>query len=142
MERWFAELTDKQIRRGSHRSTRALEDAIRLYLANHIADPKPFVWIKSADEIIDSIARFALRTSGTLDGCEAGHRLGRGLTADPAAIAAHHDVRAPARSVLHQCPLGSFPKRGLCPGMTEAVCVSIVIPLRRLSRRKTIWPPP
>jgi len=52
-------------RHGSHRSTRALEDAIRLYLANHNADPKPFVWIKSADEIIDSIARFALRTSGT-----------------------------------------------------------------------------
>jgi len=65
VERWFAELTEQQIRRGSHRSTRALEDAIRLYLANHNADPKPFVWIKSADEIIDSIARFALRTSGT-----------------------------------------------------------------------------
>jgi transposase len=65
VERWFAELTDKQIRRASHRSTRALEDAIRLYLANHNADPKPFIWVKSADEIIDSIARFALRTSGT-----------------------------------------------------------------------------
>jgi len=65
VERWFAQLTEKQIRRASHRSTRALEDAIRLYLANHNADPKPFVWVKSADEIIDSIARFALRTSGT-----------------------------------------------------------------------------
>jgi transposase len=65
VERWFATLTQKHIRRGSHRSTRALEDAIRLYLANHNADPKPFVWVKSADEIIDSIARFALRTSGT-----------------------------------------------------------------------------
>jgi transposase len=66
VERWFAELTEKQIRRGSHRSsTRALEDAIRLYLAGHNADPKPFVWVKSADDIIDSIARFALRTSGT-----------------------------------------------------------------------------
>jgi DDE superfamily endonuclease len=65
VERWFAALTDKQIRRGSHRSTRALEDAIRVYLANHNAKPKPFVWVKSADEIIDSIARFALRTSGT-----------------------------------------------------------------------------
>jgi transposase len=65
VERWFAELTEKQIRRASHRSTRALEDAIRLYLANHNADPKPFIWVKSADEIIDSIARFALRTSGT-----------------------------------------------------------------------------
>ncbi len=65
VERWFAELTEKQIRRGSHRSTRALEDAIRLYLATHNANPKPFVWVKSADDIIDSIARFALRTSGT-----------------------------------------------------------------------------
>ena len=65
MERWFAQLTDKQLRRGSHRSTRALEDVIRLYLTNHNADPKPFVWIKSADDIIDSIARFALRTSVT-----------------------------------------------------------------------------
>jgi len=55
----------KQIRRGSHRSTRALEDAIRFYLADHNVDPKPFVWVKAADEIIDSIARFALRTSGT-----------------------------------------------------------------------------
>ena len=65
VERWFADLTDKQIRRGSHRSTRALEHAIRVYLAEHNADPKPFVWVKSADEIIASIARFALRTSGT-----------------------------------------------------------------------------
>lgn len=65
VERWFADLTQKQLRRGSHRSTRALEEAIRLYLAAHNADPKPFVWVKSADDIIDSIARFALRTSET-----------------------------------------------------------------------------
>jgi transposase len=65
VERWFADLTEKQLRRGSHRSTRALENSIRLYLATHNTDPKPFVWVKSADDIIDSIARFALRTSGT-----------------------------------------------------------------------------
>jgi transposase len=65
VERWFATLTDKQIRRGSHRSTRALEDAIRLYLTTNNADPKPFVWVKTADEILENIARFALRTSGT-----------------------------------------------------------------------------
>ena len=65
VERWFADLTQKQLRRGSHRSTRALEDAIRVYLADHNANPKPFVWVKSADDIIDSIARFALRTSET-----------------------------------------------------------------------------
>jgi hypothetical protein len=51
--------------RGSHRSTRALEDAIRLYLATYNADPKPFVWVKTADDILASIARVALRTSET-----------------------------------------------------------------------------
>src|SRR5439155_17923730 len=65
VERWFAALTEKQIRRGSHRSTRAVEDAIRLYLATHNAEPKPFVWVKTADDILASIARFALRTSET-----------------------------------------------------------------------------
>ena len=67
VERWFALLTERQLRRGTHRSTRALEDAIRLYLAVYNEDPKPFVWIKSADEILANIARFCLRTS------EAGH---------------------------------------------------------------------
>ena len=65
VERWFATLTEKQLRRGTHRSTRALEDAIRLYLAIHNEDPKPFVWIKTADEIFASIQRFCLRTSET-----------------------------------------------------------------------------
>jgi hypothetical protein len=46
-------------------SRRALEDAIRLYLATHNADPKPFVWVKTAHDILSSIARFALRTSET-----------------------------------------------------------------------------
>ena len=67
VERWFALLTERQLRRGTHRSTRALEDAIRLYLAVYNEDPKPFVWIKRADEILANIARFCLRTS------EAGH---------------------------------------------------------------------
>ncbi len=67
VERWFALLTEQQIRRGSHRSTRALEDAIRLYLATHNEDPKPFIWLKTADEILANLARFCLRTS------EAGH---------------------------------------------------------------------
>src|SRR2546423_155506 len=45
VERWFAALTEKQIRRGSHRSTRELETAIKLYLATYNADPRPFVWV-------------------------------------------------------------------------------------------------
>ncbi|HET9848878.1 MAG TPA: IS630 family transposase, partial [Candidatus Dormibacteraeota bacterium] len=58
VERWFALLTDKQLRRGTHRSTRQLEDAIRLYVATSNASAKPFVWTKSADDILASVARF------------------------------------------------------------------------------------
>ena len=63
VERWFATLTQKQIRRGTHRSTHQLEQAIRDYLATNNADPKPFVWSKTADEIFASIQRFCLRIS-------------------------------------------------------------------------------
>ena len=65
VERWFATLTLKQIRRGTHRSTRELERAIREYLRLHNQHPKPFVWTKTADQILDSVARFYQRTSGT-----------------------------------------------------------------------------
>ena len=65
VERWFATLTEKQIRRGTHRSTRQLEDAIRNYLKLNNADPKPFVWTKSADDIMASIERFCLRISNS-----------------------------------------------------------------------------
>jgi transposase len=63
VERWFADLTNKQIRRGVHRSTRDLEDAIKTYLQLNNKNPKPFVWTKTADEILASIARFCERTS-------------------------------------------------------------------------------
>jgi transposase len=65
VERWFALLTEKQIKRGAHRSTRALEAAIRQYLDVTNTNPKPFVWAKTADEILASVARFCHRTSGT-----------------------------------------------------------------------------
>jgi transposase len=65
VERWFAELTNKQIRRGVHRSTRALEEAIRQFLDANNENPKPFVWTRSADEILASIARFCERTSNS-----------------------------------------------------------------------------
>jgi len=58
VERWFAELTNKQVRRGVHRSVTELETAIRIFIDAHNADPKPFVWTKTADEILASIARF------------------------------------------------------------------------------------
>jgi transposase len=65
VERWFATLTEKYIRRGTHRSTRQLEQAIREYLDIHNANPKPFVWSKSADDILASVERFCLRTSNS-----------------------------------------------------------------------------
>jgi len=61
VERWFATLTEKYIRRGTHRSTRQLEEAIRHYLDVYNANPRPFAWSKSADEILASLERFCAR---------------------------------------------------------------------------------
>ena len=63
--RWFATLTQKYIRRGTHRSTRQLEQAIRHYIKVNNNDPKPFVWSKTADDILASVERFCLRTSNS-----------------------------------------------------------------------------
>jgi transposase len=68
VERWFAEITNKRIRRGVFRSVKELETAIREYIEVHNEHPKPFVWIKTADEILASIARFAQRTCSSSDG--------------------------------------------------------------------------
>jgi transposase len=65
VERWFATLSEKQIKRGTHRSTRALETAIREYLTISNEAPKPFVWHKTADEILASVARFCQRISNS-----------------------------------------------------------------------------
>ena len=65
VERWFADLTQKQIRRGSHRSTSQLVTAIRAYLTANNEEPKPFKWTKTADQILDSVARFCQRTSNS-----------------------------------------------------------------------------
>jgi transposase len=65
VERWFALLTDKQLRRGVHRSTHELIAAIQHYLAVSNENPKPFVWTKTADEILASVARLCQRTSGS-----------------------------------------------------------------------------
>jgi transposase len=62
VERFFALLTDRQIRRGAHRSTAELEAAIAAFVAARNADPKPFRWTKSADDILASIERFCRRT--------------------------------------------------------------------------------
>ncbi|SDK66708.1 DDE superfamily endonuclease [Mesorhizobium muleiense] len=67
VERFFADLTDKQIRRGVHRSTGELEAAIHAYIDAVNADPKPFRWTKSATDILASIERFCLATLKTGD---------------------------------------------------------------------------
>jgi transposase len=65
VERWFALLTEKQIKRASHRSARELVAAIKRYLVIYNQNPRPFAWTKTADEILLSVARFCMRTSGT-----------------------------------------------------------------------------
>jgi len=67
VERWFALLTERQIKRGVHRSTQALENAIKDYVKFTNEHPKPFVWTKTPDQILETIARFCQRTS------ESGH---------------------------------------------------------------------
>jgi transposase len=62
VERWFGLLTQRQIKRGIHRSTAELEAAIHEYIERSNHDPKPFVWTKTADQIIASVARFCQRT--------------------------------------------------------------------------------
>ena len=62
VERFFANLTEKQIRRGVHRSTAELEAAITAYIDTVNSDPKPFRWTKSADDILATIKRFCLAT--------------------------------------------------------------------------------
>lgn len=63
VERWFAALTEKQLRRGVHRSTRQLEMAIERYLAITNKQRKPFKWTKTADQILATVARFCKRTN-------------------------------------------------------------------------------
>ena len=63
VERWFAELTTKWIKRGTHRSVRELVASIRTWIANWNDNPTPFVWHKTADEILDSLATYCARIS-------------------------------------------------------------------------------
>ena len=65
VERWFALLTEQQLRRGVFHSARKLETTIRQYINTHNEQPRPFIWTKTADEILDSVARFCQRTLET-----------------------------------------------------------------------------
>ena len=64
VERWFAELTRQLIERGDHRSVRALERDIRAWVTAWNEDPKPFVWTKTAEQILQSIQRLMKRING------------------------------------------------------------------------------
>jgi len=66
VERWFAELTRKQLQRGVHTSTTQLEADIRAFIDRHNENPKPYRWTKSADEILAAVKRFCQKTEKTL----------------------------------------------------------------------------
>jgi hypothetical protein len=63
VERWFTQLTNKLLRRGSHRSVQALNADILTWIDTWNDDPRPFVWSKTADEMLDSIAGYYNRIS-------------------------------------------------------------------------------
>jgi len=61
VERWFSELTTKKLQRGAHRSVRALNADIRTWIDTWNDNPRPYVWTKTADQILESIAKYCLR---------------------------------------------------------------------------------
>jgi transposase len=65
VERFFAEITQRRIRRGTFTHVRELEHAIHDYLQNHNQNPKPFVWTATANAILSKVQRFCERTSET-----------------------------------------------------------------------------
>ena len=64
VERWFGYLTDQKIRRGVHKSVQSLEADIRQWIEHWNEDPKPFTWVKTADEILNSLAEYMSKISG------------------------------------------------------------------------------
>ena len=65
--RWFGYLTDQKLRRGAYKSVQVLEKDIRAWIANWNTHPRPFIWTKTAEEILESLARYCRRIS------DAGH---------------------------------------------------------------------
>jgi len=68
VERWFAELTNRKLRRSAHRSVTELENDIRKWANEWNKDPKPFAWTKAADEILEALAAYCSRVSSP--GCQ------------------------------------------------------------------------
>jgi transposase len=71
VERWFGLLTERALRRGVHRSVAELERDIRAFVEATNAAPRPFRWVKSADDILAGVKRFCLRTLGAATAEEA-----------------------------------------------------------------------
>ena len=67
VERWFGFLAEQKIKRGAHKSVQALEKDVRAWIADWNTHPRPFLWTKTAEEILESLARFCRRIS------DAGH---------------------------------------------------------------------
>ena len=65
LERWFAELTTKWLQRGAHTSVTDLKDSINCWIDQWNQNPKPFIWRKTADEILDNLATYIQRTPQT-----------------------------------------------------------------------------
>jgi transposase len=63
VERWFAELTNRKLRRSAHRSVTELETDIRKWTSEWNKNPRPFVWTKTADEILETLAAYCRRVS-------------------------------------------------------------------------------
>jgi hypothetical protein len=77
VERWFGYLTDQLVRRGVHKSVQALEKDIRAWMDQWNDDPKPFVWTKTAEEILESLAKYCRRIFRrmTLAVCRSGDQM-------------------------------------------------------------------
>ena len=71
VERWFAELTNRKLRRSAHRSVKALEDDVTAWIAARNEEPRPFVWTKTADEILANLAHYCTRINKTIN--DSGH---------------------------------------------------------------------
>ena len=67
VERWFAELTNRKLRRSAHRSVTELEDDIRRWISEWNKNPGAFAWTKSADDILETLARYCQRITGPGD---------------------------------------------------------------------------
>jgi transposase len=65
VERWFSELTTKKLRRGSHNSVHQLNTDIKAWIDTWNDNPRPFVWTKTADQILESVARYCTRINNS-----------------------------------------------------------------------------